>query len=190
MKTILSLFDYSGIWSDPYKDAGYRVIKVDIKSGIDILEWDYKAIDNVHGILAAPPCTCFSSSGARWWPDMDSSGRTADMVKLVHKTLEIVEYFQPEFYAIENPVGRVRKLVPEIGEPWYFQPCDYGDPYTKKTGIYGKFTKPLPELIGGDWSVEPTLGSKMHMMPDSKGRAERRSQTPPGFARAFFICNQ
>lgn len=36
-KTILSLFDYSGHWSKPYKDAGYDVYQCDIKLGIDIL---------------------------------------------------------------------------------------------------------------------------------------------------------
>jgi len=36
MKTILSLFDYSGNWSFFYKKAGYNVIRQDIKLGQDI----------------------------------------------------------------------------------------------------------------------------------------------------------
>ena len=32
---ILSLCDYSGVWSQPYADAGYRVVKVDIQHGSD-----------------------------------------------------------------------------------------------------------------------------------------------------------
>ncbi len=35
-KTILSLFDYSGNWSKPYEDAGYNVIRVDKKRGLDV----------------------------------------------------------------------------------------------------------------------------------------------------------
>lgn len=34
-KTILSLCDNSGVWSKPYKDAGYNVIQVDIQHGRD-----------------------------------------------------------------------------------------------------------------------------------------------------------
>jgi len=54
-KIILSLFDYSGTWSKPYKDNGFEVIQVDIKHGIDIMQWDYKSIekDSVFGILKA-----------------------------------------------------------------------------------------------------------------------------------------
>ena len=37
-KTILSLFDITGNWSQPYLEAGYNVLRHDIKDGWDILE--------------------------------------------------------------------------------------------------------------------------------------------------------
>lgn len=205
MKTILSLFDYSGAWSNPYREAGYNVIQVDIKHGDDIMTYDYKAIGDVYGVLAAPPCTCFVVAGAMWWPKMDESGRTANMIKLTLKTLEIIDYLKPKFHAIENPVGRINKLIPEIGTPWYFNPCDYGDPYTKKTGIYGEFVPPLPIFLGSNWSVKliKSTNPNHHNIDEyniAQGimdkntpfteRAEYRSLTPAGFAKAFFICNQ
>lgn len=52
MRTILSLCDYTGAWSQPYADAGYNVVRVDIKYGDDVRLFklpDYP----VHGILAA-----------------------------------------------------------------------------------------------------------------------------------------
>jgi hypothetical protein len=64
LKTILSLCDYSGSWSKPYRDAGYKVIQVDIKHGQDVRLFEFPG--QVHGILAAPPCTHLASSGARW----------------------------------------------------------------------------------------------------------------------------
>jgi len=188
-KTILSLFDYTGNWSDPYHQAGYNVIQVDIKLGDDILTWDYLGIKSVHGILAAPPCTDLSSSGARWWKSKDKDGSTERSLQLVDKTIEIIKHFQPQWWAIENPVGRLPKLRPELGRPFWFQPCDYGDPYTKRTGLFGKFTPPLPVFMGADWSVEPTEGSKMWLLPPTPDRNEKRSATPKGFARAFFIVN-
>ena len=68
-KTILSLFDYSGNWSKPYRDAGYHVIQIDIKHGQDVRLLKLAGLPTIHGILAAPPCTEFASSGARWWAE-------------------------------------------------------------------------------------------------------------------------
>lgn len=42
---ILSLFDYTGNWSRPYRENGYEVIQVDIQHGTDILTWNYKEIE-------------------------------------------------------------------------------------------------------------------------------------------------
>lgn len=189
-KTILSLFDYTGNWPSPYREHGYDVIQIDIKHGQDVLALDYKALPEIHGVLAAPPCTHFSGSGARWWAEKDADGRTAEAVKLVRHTLEIIKYLQPEWWVLENPVGRIASLIPELGKPWYFQPCDYGDPYTKKTGLWGDFNPPLPLFSGRYWQpVEPTEGSRIWLMPPSDERAALRSITPLGFARAFFMAN-
>ena len=37
--------------------------------------------------------------------------------------------------------------------------------------------------------IEPVLGSKMHLIPPSKERANLRSKTPEGFAKAFYLSN-
>lgn len=91
-------------------------------------------IDNVHGILAALPCTDFAASGARWWEGKDAEGKTDLSVELAYQTLEIIEHLKPAWWVIENPVGRLDRLVLELKEfgPQYFDPCDFGDPYTKK----------------------------------------------------------
>ena len=191
MKTILSLFDYTGNWSKPYQDNGYNVIQIDIKLGVDILTFDYKSIEDCYGILIAVPCDHFAGSGARWWAEKDRDGRTEEGVKLVKRSLEIVNYLQPHFWALENPVGRIHKLVPELGKPkMYFNPCDYAgfadssEAYTKKTCLWGNFNPSLPLS-----RIEPVLGSKMHRLPPSENRKELRSTTPTGFARAFYNAN-
>ena len=71
-KTILSLCDYSGEWSRPYREAGYTVKQIDLKHGQDVRLLEYPG--RVYGILAAPPCTVFAASGARWQ-------RTEDQMK-------------------------------------------------------------------------------------------------------------
>jgi hypothetical protein len=184
-KTILSLCDYSGVWSDPYRDAGYMVTQIDLKHGQDVRLLEYPG--QVYGILAAPPCTMFAASGARW-------ERTPEQMKealaLVDACLRFVAICKPKFWALENPVGKLSKY---LGKPrMYFQPCDYGDPYTKKTCLWGDFVPPLPLFLGADMSVDPVEGSKL--WKNYGGKSERtkeaRSQTPKGFAQAFFMVNQ
>lgn len=186
-KTILSLFDYSGNWSKPYKDNGYNVFQVDLKLGLDILDLQIEdfPFSEVHGILAAPPCTDFASSGAQYWKSKDADGRTEASLALIDKTLSLVQIYCPKWWALENPVGRLPKLRPEIGKPWYFQPHWYGDPWTKKTGLFGIFNKDLPRN-----DVEPDPNSWiMKLGGKSERTKELRSMTPTGFANAFFIAN-
>ncbi|MEP7374737.1 MAG: hypothetical protein ABI675_15180 [Chitinophagaceae bacterium] len=190
---LISLFDYSGIWSEPYRKAGYRVLQVDKKLGFDIYKWSYRAIkpDLVGGILAAPPCTDFAGSGAQYWSVKDKNGQTNESVRMIKKILEIVKYFNPGFWVIENPVGRLNDLIPELKEygPWYWQPFWYGDAWSKKTGLWGKFNPPkilrkvTPARYSSQGSWIQKLGGK------SETTKELRSITPPGFALAFFKAN-
>lgn len=187
-RTILSLCDYSGVWSEPYAQAGYEVIRVDMahKDGRDIRLLERLEGKRIHGILAAPPCTVFAGSGARW-PRTDA--QMIDGLSVVDACLRAVVIYQPVFWAIENPVG---KLVRYLGKPsLYFNPCDFAgyadhpekEAYTKRTCLWGTFNAPIPK------PVLPDLGSKMHRLPETSQRARIRSQTPQGFARAFMAAN-
>lgn len=203
--TLLSLFDYSGNWSRPYAEAGHNVVQLDLAFGHDIAQMDcawlvehvLEDYGTVDGIMAAPPCTHFARSGAQYWPAKDADGRTAQGVHLVRQVLRAVEFLKPKWWVIENPVGRMNALIPELKPwgPWYFHPCDFGDPYTKKTGLWGKFIHPTPLFVGADLSVEPIhvfrQGSFVQMLGGkSSDEAKRvRSDTPQGFASAFFVCN-
>jgi hypothetical protein len=192
---LISLYDYSGAWSQPYEDAGWTVIRIDIKRGTDIMTWDYKFFDHCNGLLAAPPCTDFSNSGAQYFSTKDADGRTAHSVSLVRKALEIVEYFKPRgllFWALENPLGRINRCVPELGSPsWWFHPSDYGDDYTKRTYLWGEFVPPMPLFYGGGIGIPvPVLKNRiMRVGGKSERTKEIRSITPPGFAKAFYEAN-
>lgn len=179
-RTILDLCGGTGSWSKPYADAGYDVIVVDpLIDGNDVRL--YIPPKNVYGVLAAPPCTHLAGSGARWW---NSKGEAAllESLSIVDACLRIVQATQPKFWALENPVGRLTKY---LGKPkMYFNPCDYGDPYTKKTCLWGNFNEPIKN------TVIPTLGSYMHKLPPSKDRWVLRSMTPQGFAKAFMEANR
>src|SRR5580700_4102521 len=96
-RAILSLFDYTGNWSKPYREMGYEVVQIDIQNGQDIMTWNYRRLprDYFTGILAAVPCTDFSLSGSRWFKEKDSNGNTYESMSLVYKTLAIIQWFQP-----------------------------------------------------------------------------------------------
>lgn len=206
-RIVLSLFDLSGKWSQPWADAGYQVYRFDIQeewfyddNGVernagDIHNFtaeffgdmfgDFQGND-VYAILAACPCTDFAVSGARHFAAKDADGRTVASVKLVHQTMATIEYFKPAVWAIENPVGRIEKLggLP----PWRlsFDPNHLGEDYTKKTLLWGRFNADLPIA-----PTEPTEGSKMHKKYGGKSLATKnaRSATPEGFSYSFFMAN-
>jgi hypothetical protein len=104
-----------------------------------------------------------------------------DNLALVDACMRIVLVHEPRWWVLENPVGRLNKW---LGKPaMYFHPHEYGDPYTKKTALWGKFAWPEPNPI------EPIDDKRVHHAPDSHGRGYTRAETPPGFARAFFEAN-
>jgi hypothetical protein len=177
--TVLSLCDFTGNWSRPYEERGYDVVRVDLKHGQDVRLLEYPAYP-VRGILAAPPCTDFASSGARWWAEKGED-RLIESLSIVDACLRLVAVLNPVWWALENPVGRLRHW---LGEPaMAFDPADYGDPYTKRTLLWGRFNPPLMH------KVEATEGSKMHRLPPSENRQALRSETPMGFAHAFCEAN-
>jgi hypothetical protein len=184
-RIILDLCGGSGSWSKPYLKAGYDVRLVTLPFH-DVRK--YVIPKNVHGILAAPPCDHFSVSGAQYWKVKDSDGRTAEAVSIVLACLDIIYLAKPVWWALENPVGRLKKLC-RMGTPrLIFNPCEYGDPYTKKTLVWGDFAFPArtpvkPERVCSQGSWIQKLGGK------SEKTKYLRSLTPPGFAQAFFEAN-
>jgi len=200
-RLIISLYDYTGNWAEPYVKAGYPVMMLDKKIEGDILdfelleEWFDHNEPYVYGVLAAPPCEDFAGSGARWWSEKDKEkARLEESIHRVEVVLMLVNLFKVykrecegnfHFWVMENPVGRIERLVPEI-KPYRkhsFDPADYGDPYTKKTILWGEFNDKLPKA-----PVLPVYGSAIHKM--SSTHKAQRSATPKGFAQAFFKANK
>lgn len=180
-RVIFSLCDYSGSWSRPYLDAGYDVIRIDIRVGQDVRLMEIPTC-HIHGILAAPPCTHFSKAGAQYW---DAKGEAAllEGLSVVDACLRLVAICKPTWWALENPAGRIKKY---IGDPaWSFQPCHFGDPWTKQTFLWGNFTPPTPLFSTSTPPVAPTMGDVTTL---ELGK-NRRSETPMGFAHAFFNSN-
>jgi len=190
-KTILDLCGGTGGWSKPYVDAGYAVLVVDLNEwqdgpGVDVRQFEH--MGEVYGVLAAPPCTDLSGSGAQYWKKKDieyDALRTA--LAVADACIRISVLHRATFWALENPVGRLRRFY---GEPTYiFNPHNHGDPYTKKTLLWGQFNTPQRH------EVEPVRSNKQGSWLQSLGgKSDKtkmlRSQTPAGFARDFFEANK
>ena len=181
MLRILDLCGGSGAWSQPYAEAGYDVELVDICNGHDVRLWRASRRP-VHGILAAPPCTTFCRM--RMCRGAPTEAAFLEALTVVDACLRIVAICRPVWWALENPVGYLRRW---LGEPTLmFDPCDYGDPWTKRTWIWGHFTPPRFTRV-------PTDGPWIHRKKGRRGVNQNRSEiakTPSGFARAFFAVNQ
>jgi hypothetical protein len=201
---VLSLFDYTTAMVRPWADAGFVCDCVDIQHpsgivsgfprhplvecvGTDIRTYLPPRVD-IGIVFAFPPCTHLAVSGARWFQGKGLRA-LSESVELFARAAEIAEWTGAP-YMIENPVSTISTYWRK--PDFTFDPCDYAgypggenDTYTKKTCLWvgGGFVMPEPRRR------EPKDGSRMHLMAPSPERANLRSATPPGFARAVFEAN-
>ena len=97
------------------------------------------------------------------------------------------------FWCLENPMGYLRQF---LGKPVFtFDPCDFGDPYTKKTDLWGYFNIPKKNRVEPEF-VDFESGKRMSRMhhktsyESGERRKILRAITPPSFAKAFFEANK
>ena len=186
-RIILDLCGGTGSWSRPYKEAGYDVRLVTLPEH-DVR--DYIPPDNVYGILAAPPCTEFSLA-RNGHPNIKP-----DFIKglgPVNASIWIAWKCKPVFWALENPIGFLSRWLGRhryLFHPWYF-----GDPYTKRTGLWGRFNFPIrkyynkTDVMSAEQIAECKENKKRQDCGNAEEKAFKRAITPAGFARAFFTAN-
>lgn len=192
---ILIACEFSGIVRDAFAARGHDAWSCDLlpteRPGnhlqFDVLEvindgWDM--------MIAFPPCTHLSSSGAAYWPQKKADGRQGLAVDFV---LRLYNSFIPKV-AIENPTGllsTVWKKPSQIINPYHF-----GDPYRKRTCLW---LKGLPPLMStalvtpiASWHGGSTRGGKKKdgtrtpsRLPALHSGWKNRSLTFPGIANAM-----
>jgi hypothetical protein len=187
-KIILDLCGGTGSWSAPYSRAGYDVRVVTLPANDIRL---YSPPPNVYGILAAPPCTEFSfakhfhGKGHYQHNHIEGLSVVDACLRVVWRCRETLK-----FWALENPKGYLYKW---LGNPALtFDPYEFGDPYQKRTCLWGSFTPPQRKPY-----AKPTLKFSMLKSKDihpayygKLSRQERRAITPPCFAQAFYEANK
>jgi hypothetical protein len=204
-RAAIFLCDLTGNAAEPWAEAGYECWAVDVQHSIrreridgrihfvwgDCRTWRPPEGLDIAFVAAFPPCTQIAGSGAR-----DFAAKGGNMLRDALETFEacrLAASWSGAPYMIENPVG-VLSSIPHIGKPdHYFDPWEYAgyldniqtENTRKKTCLWtgNAFVmpprKPAPEPHRQDcWRETP-----------SDDRADLRSATPLGFARAVFEAN-
>tara|TARA_Y100001973_G_C5177710_1_gene323059 strand:- start:377 stop:1003 length:627 start_codon:yes stop_codon:yes gene_type:complete len=178
---LLELFAGSRSVGKVAEKFGIEVFSVDINEFknidyiTDILEFDYSKVPYKPNIIwASPPCTYFSvaSIGHHWNEDHTPKTKEAILgMQILNKTLEIIEHYKPDFYFIENPVGKMRRKIKGINRTTVTY-CSYGDNRMKPTDIWSnhiydmfntKGWRPKPQCYAGNTKChheEAPRGSK------------------------------
>lgn len=198
---IVSLFDYTGNMLLPWAEAGHECTAYDLQHAPESIHvpGEPGSIRYIHAdltnplwldadlVFAFPPCDHLAVSGARWFQGKGLR-KLQQAIGLFASAVESIPEGVP--YMIENPVSTISTYWRK--PDFIFHPYDYtgfclADNYSKKTCLWtgNGFVMPLPcrdESLG-----EPD--DRIHQCPPGPNRANIRSATPMGFARAVFAAN-
>jgi hypothetical protein len=187
-KRLLELFCGTGSVGHVAKTLGYEVTSIDIQTHrgcpspdiqTDILDWDYRRSPfpqkHFTVIWASPPCTSYArmqhinlgrkvkNTGEVFTKELWERRKT-EADKLVQRALDIMEYFQPGTWILENPqTGDLKNRsimndIPFVDVDY----CQYGMPYRKRTRLWTN-TNPAvlkPRMCPGKGKCQQMIGRR------------------------------
>lgn len=140
---LLELFSGTGSVRKAVGDQFTEIVSIDILQKFnptqccDILQWDYTQYPPGYfdAIWASPPCTEYSKvlyGRPERIRDIEGANR------IVQRTVEIIQYFTPDKWFIENPqTGLLKDQEVLFGVPFVdVDYCKYGYDYRKRTRIW------------------------------------------------------
>jgi len=175
---VLIACEFSGIVRNAFVAKGHNAISCDIEQTerpgphrVEDVRYDM-LYDDWDLMIAHPPCTYLSISGARWWKDRQTEQKEAIdfFMSLVNAPIERM--------CIENPVGIMSTVYRKPNK--YIQPWEHGHGETKKTGLW---LKNLPKLKPSN--IVDGRKPKIHYEPPGPNRSKNRSRTYQGIADAM-----
>jgi len=180
---VLELFSGTGSVGKCCKELGWDVVSVDMEKKFNpthlcnIMDFDYKQYPKNHFAIVwgSPPCTNYSQLKKCWYgrklkdgtiyskelhnKDMDEAD------KIMLKTFEIINYFDCEYWFVENPLSTLKDR--EIMKDKFYHTidyCMYSDwGYKKRTLIWtNKIDWEAKQCDGSCGNMMETNGQKLH----------------------------
>lgn len=169
--------EYSGVVRDAFRGQGFVAFSCDLLDSEepgphfkrDVREvlhmgWDV--------MVAHPPCTHLSVSGARWFKDKrQEQAEALDFVRLLMAA-------PIPFIAIENPISVISSQIRKPDQ--VIQPWQFGHGETKATCLW---LKNLPQLR--PTNIVAGREARVHKMAPGPDRWKERSRTFAGIAEGM-----
>ncbi len=206
--TILCLCDLTGVMARPWVEHGYRAVLVDPQHGIDHEDGAYlklactieEAFDQISVLLRSgrlafvagfPPCTDMAVSGAQWFARKYEADHLFQAKAVsVAEQCRVIGEMSGVPYMVENPVSVLSNV--------FGKPSHTFDPWITRGSRQRTTTRRKPVFgRGGGFRMPPRSQDMSLPAPDrnriwymsGKDRANNRSKTPLGFARAVYETN-
>jgi site-specific DNA-cytosine methylase len=186
---VLVACEYSGRVRDAFIAAGHDAMSCDLLPTdapgphyqgdvFDVIDYPWDLM------IAHPPCTHLSVSGAAWFEAKRTDGRQQSAASFFMRLIRRAEHIKRT--AIENPISVMSSLYrkpDQIIQPWMF-----GHPESKATCLWLKglpVLKPTNNVFDHFKSLPKNQQQRIHYLPPSADRWKERSKTFEGVAKAM-----
>ena len=206
---VLVACEYSGVVRDAFINKGHKAISCDLLPSDSDLGEHYQGDvtdilnDGWDMMIAHPPCTYLSVSGARWYYHPEDKHLPYEERRphpmhpnrrqLQQEALDFVQLLLDapiNKIVVENPISVISSKIKKPTQ--IIQPYEYGHPTSKSTCLWLKNLKPLQptDVVEPIW-INVSKGKRMskfhydtYTLPKEE-RGKIRSATFPGIAKAM-----
>lgn len=165
---VLELFAGTRSIGKAFEARGHEVYSIELDTQHENIDWYaditkitaediYERFGKPDVVWASPPCQRFSvASIGRHWIKGTNDPKTEEAKEalvMLEDTLKLIEDLDPEYYFIENPRGKMRKVDIMQNLPIYTVTyCQYGDFRMKPTDLWTNHPDPKfrPMCKNGD----------------------------------------